>query len=244
MNILEHSNGVINVQYTSLTHLLSLEHIKNIHAYFMISMKNKRFSKHLIRSVLQYALSMNWKLEITVVDAPYFSALSWNDSEGSRSLESGHEKLNRIALETKEKVTRIVQSFEPSCFKILEWSSISDQCESWIKDEINKAFIQNQHVTELLEAQTQEATGLDRSDPEFRAKVDFLLNEFPTLIWMYYSSENSVVDVYPGKNAFFFNELEKGHLIDELPKITKLVQKSPPLIYANVSAISVSKPSS
>jgi len=236
MKQLEHEFNRKTVQYTTSADYLSLDYIKSRKALFYISMKNRIFSKELISWVLLYSKYMNWQLEVCVVDKPYYAFVEWQKKEYGISDKDEIGLLNKVSFEIKRKTEKIISAMNAIKVNFLEWNYLHSQCPDWIKTELREGFNKNGRVFELLSEQTKDIVGKLVGYKNLPGKFEFILDEVPVLIWAYYNEQSSLVDIYPGENAIFFVDLEKGVLANELPLISRMIVKSKPLLYGNIKA--------
>jgi hypothetical protein len=232
--ILEHDLNNKNI-FFSCSSDFSSEDIKTRIIVLYISMKNKSFSKSFINWVIDYALHWDVDLELSIVNKPYYSFYEWKRQ--FLNIEDGSELeiLDKIHNDSIIKVKNILNQTKTNKVKFLNWDILSNQCPSWLKTEIQNAFKRKGKVYNLITSQTKKITSVD-DNFEIEGKSQFMLSELPVLTWCYYNRKQGVTDIYPGENISYFNDLELGHLKDELPNTYKFVLDSSPLIYGNVKA--------
>lgn len=219
----EYNNG--KIKYSTTTSLLSPSFLIKKTAYLLISMKNALFSKRFIDWSVQYANSLNLNLIVSVVDTPYKACIE------KTSINADLLKYEKVKQDTYKKVNTIKSVNEFATF--YNWEELEKKCPKWIQDEFNQAFNLKNKVFDNVCQQTKLILG-DLSNYELAYKTRFILSEFPVLIWLYYETNESKIDMYPGENADFFTFLENGFFKDELPSISKLITENNRLIYANL----------
>jgi len=120
---------------------------------------------------------------------------------------------------------------------IFAWYDIERLVPIQVGSELKAAFERRESVYRSLIQQVRISTDENLGEHELEQASIFLQREFPVLIYLYYVLLPNAVDVYPGPQANFFWELERGSFYEELPTSTKIAQSGPGLIYAEVSTI-------
>lgn len=212
---------------------LSYFNMNGVNALFFISMKNKAFSRNLISWFLRYSHHMKMNPILCVVDGPYFEYEYWKAANLQKKDELSIKKLRKISEQVHRRVDKVIGSFKDMKIKKIDWDTLRKECPVWIKKELRKAFGQHGKVFEIVSEQSSKAIK-SCSSSEMRGKNEFVLDELPVLLWTYYQVHTRRVDFYPGENAKIFTEIEIGNLSDELPRITRMVNSSSALVYANI----------
>lgn len=234
MLTLEHQYGEKMVVYSTLNQNISLERIKKARALFFVSMKNKLFSKNLIRWFLLYTKYMGMSQDICVVDRPYFSFEDWRLRNVKVVDQSSVSTLQKVSIEVKRKVEKLVNEETSSNIRIMEWDFLQSLCPDWVDIEIRNALEKKGKVHQLFFKQTKKIIRENIGKDDLEGKMEFLISEMPVLLWTYYGEPGDIVDFYPDRNTKFFWELEKGSLVDELPRISQMVKQATPHIYGHI----------
>lgn len=201
--------------------------------YFVgVSLKNPRFSKKWLDAVSSDVSAMNGKLVLSVVDIPYFASLavrSMADSE--RTVE--HEKLLRMRNEVAALVRRVRLAGDVAP-EVVDWAGIDAAILPTLREELRLAFSRRGVVFSLIVGQTEMIRGEKMVPSDWDTGCEFLLQEIPVLVDIYYRLLVGAIDVYPGPNAQFFWHLDAGLLAHELPLTSALARSSRPLTCAHV----------
>jgi hypothetical protein len=115
------------------------------------------------------------------------------------------------------------------------WNAAERLVPEKLRAEIHSAFLLERRVYSVLLDQIRVNVADMENIEELKQASVFLLNEIPVLLFIYYILIPDVIDVYPGPQAEFFWELERGKFSEEMPISTELAFRSEGLIYADVT---------
>jgi len=167
-----------------------------------------------------------------LVDVPYFETLVYN--EPNVRIQKRQLAILYTQCEQHERRLQRLTSQFSKVIHIFRWNAAERLVPEKFFVEIRSAFLLERRVySALLDQVRMNVAGLEEIEELKRASV-FLLNEIPVLLFMYYRLFPDIIDVYPGPQAEFFWELERGTFTDEMPISTQLACQSEGLIYADV----------
>jgi hypothetical protein len=197
-----------------------------------ISIKNPRFSNALISSFARICCDNMAQGLVTVVDRPYELNLraagrgpAWEHAE--------IEKLRRIAAETRIRVTRMLAKERASRIELLDWNTLEEVTPAWLTDEIHAGWNRRGIFYADVLAQTQTVIP-ETEQPLLERYAEFMIDELPVLLYLYYFGCEQVVDFYPGPQPLLFWKLEAGVYAEELPELARRLIPRDGLVYANV----------
>jgi len=201
--------------------------------YLMVSVKNPNFSGHLVNTFCELVETHFGRGEVILVDTPYASTISAIETDETirrRELED----LHRVTDEKHRFVERILAK-RARVLPVYSFDQVTREVPPSLLHEVRAAFeIEGRFRRAILDRSREvaPATIPDAFLPRF---AEFLVSEIPVLCFLYYArGEPGVVDVYPGENLEIIWDIERGHYADELPGISRLVERSPGLIYVDV----------
>ena len=201
--------------------------------YFLgISLKNKRFSNDWIAEVLDGVGHLSGSAVIALVDTPYISTEE-TLSSGKMDLVRRLEVLQRQSEENRERLQRLIRPYS-SFVTMVSWSDLEKLKSLEIVIELNSAFKKSTRVRSLVLAQVQKVFSSSLAATEIEHLAKFFIEEIPTLISIYYSAFDGIIDLYPGPQADFFWELDSGALQSDLPMATALALSRCPHTYGSI----------
>jgi|GEM_PF-2129203 len=210
----------------SLTDIAILE---NRIGLLAISIKNPRFSNEMVTSFLEFSRSGFSEALITIVDKPYERNLLAAKKD-SVWLLAETEKLRRIANETKVRINRMIGKVAGVKVRLLDWDELQKNTPDWLIREIREAWNQRGSFYEHIRAQTASVL-LDTSDDQIDGYAEFMLEELPVLLQLYYFSEAAMADAYPGPQPDLFWKIESGFFAEQLPVLTGRMKEANGVIY-------------
>lgn len=207
--------------------------LRNRDFLIAVSLRNPKFSNRWLRAVITDIGSLEGRISLCLVDAPYFERMRNGDQDKEQ------RKLFLSALreqreQQQRRLARLASEF-PSGVELFAWYDIEWLVPQEIGRELRSAFRLRGEVYECLMDQVRLSVGGLKSSDELELASIFLQREFPVLIYIYYVMLSGLIDVYPGPQANFFWSLERGKFREELPVSTGLAQASEGHIYADVS---------
>jgi ribosomal protein S18 acetylase RimI-like enzyme len=197
-----------------------------------ISVKNPRFSNALVAAFCRAARERFAGGVVTVVDRPYernVAAGSGTPDEQQREIET----LRRVAAETRARVGRIVAK-HGSAVSIKAWDDLTAETPPWLTQAIRAAWERRGRFHAGLLAQSRAILPNEPAPEELERYAEFLLEELPVLLHLYYFRDREVVDVYPGPNPPVFWGIEAGAYADEMPELAHRLSPRGGLVYAHV----------
>lgn len=210
----------------SLTDIAILE--KRI-GLLAISIKNPRFSNEMVTSFLEFSRNGFSEALITIVDKPYERNLHAAKKDSAWLL-AETEKLRRIANETKVRINRMIGRFPGVKVRLLDWDELQKNTPDWLVREIREAWNQRGSFYRHIRAQTASVL-LDTSDDQIDDYAEFMLEELPVLLQLYYFSEAPLADAYPGPQPDLFWKIESGFFAEQLPVLTGRLKEANGVIY-------------
>lgn len=224
--------GDVRVTISSLGREYEVEDLKDKTGFLMISVKNRRFTNHLIDRYCRFALEHLAAGRLTVVDKPYVrNVLATQTTADARSREVA--KLERISGEVRRQTEKVLAKYPGEKLSLVPWSRLVEETPSWLKEEITSGFRRQETFHDDLIRQTSKVIRRPMTDPALESFAEFLVEEAPVLLYLYYLLDERIVDVYPGENAELFWKIEHGAYATELPEITRIATSHPGLIYAD-----------
>lgn len=181
------------------------------------SVKNRAFSREFFQNVARLAQECFSRLEIVIVDTPYAfneaakrGGLVPSDRELATVRKLGDERFRMI---TKTLNSNLIAGFPT---RVRRWDDFeADSDIQQLKVEMQAAFQRRStFYEEILQYSSLWSRSLGGVDIE--AFSNFLLEEFPVFIKLYYI-DKLLVDIYPGPNFTFFQKLEDGVWELDLP---------------------------
>ncbi|MBU1749626.1 MAG: hypothetical protein KKA73_18235 [Chloroflexi bacterium] len=202
--------------------------------YLFVSLKNKLFTRELLRWFVDLCETRACTGAICVVDEPYLfnrRALLGVDDLPHAEL----TRLSRQSDEIERKAQKAIRAQRSTRVTTMAWQQLSAAIPAWLKAEVQAAFDHRGNFYEQVVRQVILAQGPQHSQQKLERYAGFFLCEIPVLIYAYYAEPGGVVDVYPGETANVLWQIELGALRDELPRTTAFALAGPKLIYVNVA---------
>ena len=225
-------SGDIRVTISSSGREYELEDLKDKTGFLMISIKNRRFTKHLIDRYCQFAMEYLGAGRLTVVDKPYVrNVLATRTAADARSLEV--EKLETISREVGRRAKKVVAKYPSEKLSLVSWTRLVEETPTWLKEEVASGFRRKGAFYDELIRQTAKVIRDPVSHAALERFAEFLVEETPVLLYLYYLHRDRIVDVYPGENAEFIWKIERGCYASDLPEISKIANRHPGLIYVD-----------
>ena len=202
---------------------------ENREFFIAVSMKNRKFSNKWLNSVLTDINLNGGRGIITLVDLPYFTHAMCRHERLLDKFDA-LQVLQKIRRENVGRIEKVIRPFES--FRYYDWDYFERLTDIKLKKEFEVAFMKKCKVYEMIIEQVKEAVGKKLLKTDLEASTRFVLDETPVLVWLYYKMLPGFIDVYPGKQAPLFWEIESGAIRDELPISCSLAASSSPLCYA------------
>ncbi len=197
-----------------------------------ISIKNPNFSNALICLFARLCGERLAQGLVTIVDRPYERniraaglSLSWEDVQ--------IKKLRGIAAETRVRVIRMLAKEGTNRIQMVGWDALTEMTPAWLVDEIRAGWDRRGIFYEDVLAQTR-AVIPHAERPVLERYAEFVLDELPVLLHLYYFGCEQLVDFYPGPQSMLFWRLESGAYAEELPELARRLIPREGLIYAHV----------
>jgi hypothetical protein len=217
---------------SSHENLISLENLRAQKFLIAVSLRNPRFSNAWIRAAATEIVDLSGKIWMCLVDDPYFERVK---GSGERNLT---DKLATLAEERRahqRRLEEIASRFPEGTVSLFSWEDVQSSVPLELKEEFHHSFTDDSNVRDSILRQVKITRGENLSDEEMAKSSIFLLAEFPVLTYIYYSYLPLAIDVYPGPQADFFWQLERGRFQETLPLATSMAQGGRGLTYADVS---------
>ncbi len=196
-----------------------------------VSIKNPRFSNALISEFVRFCSHSLAQGIVTVVDRPYERNLSAAGHSSARE-RAEIEKLRRIAEETRVRVTRILTGEGSGKIRLIGWDSMAEMTPVWLFDEIRAGW--NRRGTFYADVLAQTQTVIQCTEQRMLERyAEFILEELPVLLHLYYFRHEQLVDFYPGPMPMLFWNLESGAYSKELPELMRQLIPREGLVYAH-----------
>ena len=201
--------------------------------YLMVSIKNPNFSARLVNAFCDLVETHLAGGEVILVDRPYTSTISATEvDETVRRREIAN--LHRIAGEKRRFVERILAK-RATFVPVRSFDQVEREVAPSVLHEVRHAFEVEGRFRRAILDRTREVAPATIPDALIPRFAEFLVSEIPVLCSLYYArGEPGVVDVYPGENLQVIWDIERGIYADELPRISRLAEHSPGLIYVDV----------
>jgi len=197
-----------------------------------VSIKNSRFTNALISAFARMCSDRLAQGLVTIVDRPYERNISAT-GRGPGWEHAEIEKLRRIAAETRVRVMRMLAKEGAGQIQLLDWSALAEMTPAWLVDEIRRGWNRRGPFYEDILSETRAVIpSIEKSKLERYA--EFVLEELPVLLHLYYFSGEQVVDFYPGPPPKLFWKLESGAYAEELPEFMRQIIRREGLIYAHI----------
>jgi len=224
--------GDIRVTISSLDREYEVEDLKDKTGFLMISIKNRRFTNRLIDRYCRFAVEHLAAGRLTVVDKPYVrNVLATQTTADARSREVG--KLERISREVGRRTEKVLARYPGNKLSLVPWSRLVAETPPWLTEEIASGFRKKGGFYDDLIRQTATVIRRPTTDAALEQFAEFLVEEAPVLLYVYYLQGERIVDVYPGENLELIWKIEHGCYAAELPEITRIAASHPGLIYAD-----------
>lgn len=201
--------------------------------YLMVSVKNPVFGARLVEVFYDLVESYLEGGEIILVDTPYAATIEATETDEAirerklRTLDTVAREKRRFLERTlgKRGIALPVRSFE----------DVEREVDPMLVREVAEAFEhEGQFRSEILSRARQVIPEVvpETSLPRF---ATFLVREIPTLCHIYFSRKGpGIVDVYPDEPWDLFWDIERGAYADVLPRISRLAERSPGVVYVDV----------
>jgi hypothetical protein len=197
-----------------------------------VSIKNPRFSNALISAFARECSDRLAHGLVTIVDRPYERNLR-AAGRGSAWEHAEIEKLGRISAETRVRVIRTLAKEGAGQIQLLGWDALAEMTPSWLVDEIRAGWNRRGIFYADVLAQTR-AVIPAAEQPVLERYAEFILEELPVLLHLYYFGREQLVDFYPGPQSMLFWKLESGTYAEELPELARRLIPREGLVYAHV----------
>lgn len=206
-------------------------------AYLFLSLKNPHFTKELIIWFIEVCQTHFERGIICIVDEPYYHNLA-ADFEMEQVPPEHVDKLKKYAHQKQSMVQKCLNTIGSLNVQLAPWFLLSLYTPQWMKDEIRSAFqLKGLFYNQVLH-QVSISRRVSFESEKLEHYAEFVLSELPVLSHAFYALPQGVVDFYPGEDSSqFYDTVKSGLFANELPKITKFIQSSKPLIYANVLGV-------
>lgn len=200
-------------------------------AWLMISVKNPAFSNRLVNGFCRLVGEIGFRQGcVTIVDTPYMANIRANQHDAAQA-GAEIEKLRRIGVEQLARCQKVLRR-HPACnIALRPWAGLEETIPQWIRAEVHDAFHAPGRFRVDVLARTRLAVPPEVPDARLPQFAQFLVEELPVLLALYYLEPGSIVDVYPGENPALLWNIERGLYADELPGITALARASDGLVY-------------
>jgi hypothetical protein len=195
-----------------------------------VSVKNARFSRELIRAFIRFCNDHLASGLVTIVDRPYESNLraagrgwAWEYVEIN--------KLWRIAAEKRRSVVRALAKEGKGRIQIIDWDALTKMTPGWLFKEIRAGWDRRGLFHADVLAHTRES--IPDAEQALEGYAEFVLEELPVLLHLYYFRYEKVVDFYPGPQPPLFWKVECGAYAEDLPELTLRLMAREGLVYAH-----------
>ncbi len=223
---IEWSYGIAHWKVQRRRAMLYPSELRGARYFVGVSLKSRLFSRRWLLAISEAVSHQGGELMLCLVDSPYLKSTLKEPKSFSLFEKLRSERLTSLDLVMDRKIT--------NCSRVI-WSDLEHQVDGRISSELRSAFERKGRVFNLLMAQTRKALGWSASNSDVLQSCEFLLQELPTLMWIYYSAYPGAIDLYPAANAQFLWELDELSLSSELPYATELAASSMPLTYGHIS---------
>jgi hypothetical protein len=222
----------IRVSVLSLKRSYALADLRDKSGFLMISVKNPLFTRKLVDRYCRFSIEHLDAGLITIVDLPYIRNIlaSFEDPEARRR---EIEKLESISGEIRRLVEKVLTGYPSSNVSVVSWNSLVEETPRWLQEEIRAGFRVGGKFYGDIMAQTKKVIRVPGNERNLERFAEFLLEETPVILHLYYLYEARVVDFYPGPPADYFLKLEEGLYADELPEISRIAGKHAGMIYVD-----------
>jgi hypothetical protein len=195
-----------------------------------VSVKNARFSSALIGAFIRLCNDhLAWGL-MTIVDRPY----ECNLRAAGRGWAWEHveiNKLSRIAAEKRRSLMRALAKERKGGIQFIDWAALTKMTPEWLFKEIRTGWDRRGLFHADVLAQTRER--FPDAEHALEGYTDFVLEELPVLLHLYYFGYEQVVDFYPGPQPPLFWKVESGVYAEDLPQLTLRLMPREGLVYAH-----------
>ncbi|MDX5362896.1 MAG: hypothetical protein LPJ91_01900 [Pseudazoarcus pumilus] len=202
-------------------------------AWLMISVKNPAFSNRLVDGFCRLVGEIGFRQGfVTIVDTPYMANILANRHDPVQA-EAEVVKLQRISAEQQARCRKVLRRHSACCIALRSWAELDQGMPQWLRAEVQAAFQAPTRFRADLLARTRLVVPEAVPDERLPQFAQFLVEELPVLLGLYYLEPDSIVDVYPGENLALVWNVERGLYADELPGITALARASDGLAYVD-----------
>jgi hypothetical protein len=229
-NIINVDGWVLRISARDRT--LGLSDLSSRVGHLMISIKNPRFNRDLIKGFCRFSSRYLQSSYITVVDTPYLhniQAFCPDPQEAMRKTSN----LAKLAQERTRQVEKIIKQFPQASLNFISWKDLSSKVPVWIEHEIKDAFHSGGKFRRALSDECRSIVqNYDLADNKLALEY-FLVSEIPTLIYCYYMFHGGIVDFYPGKIGRYLWGIDTGLYEGQVPRISKLARSHQGITYVD-----------
>lgn len=215
---------------------LSSEAVQGRPFFLGLSLRSPKFNRKLVTEFALLTKRFSHSAYITTFNYPLiFNILA----KGSSVEEFEHEFdiLRKLDGDAERMVERIIsQPTNDPEIRFLKFEQLFNCVPESYFIEIRNLFLQNRffqqkcidHVKKTFSIAPDQALGKKYT------LVEYFVFELPILLYLAYSFEGGVVDVYPGVNPSILWEFDAGHYDSHCPQIAKDRQQSAGLLYVEL----------
>jgi hypothetical protein len=173
---------------------------------------------------------------VTVVDRPYLRNVA-AARRGAAWEEQERRTLERIAGEARARAERIVAAHGGPGVRVVAWDDLVHATPAWLDDGIRAAWARRGRFHADVLAHVRSVVPALPADDTAEPWAEFLLEELPVLLAVYYGGGRAVVDVYPGPQPPLFWRIEAGGYAEEMPEVARRLDPGEGLAYLEARAV-------
>ncbi len=140
-------------------------------------------------------------------------------------------KLSRIAAEKRRSLIRALAKEGKGRIQLIDWDTLTKMTPSWLFKEIRAGWDRRGLFHADVLAHTRER--FPDAEQALEGYAEFVLEELPVLLHLYYFGYEQVVDFYPGPQPPLFWNVESGVYAEDLPELTLRLMPREGLVYAH-----------
>jgi len=195
-----------------------------------VSIKNSRFSSKLIDAFIRFCNDHLASGLVTIVDRPY--ECNVRAAGGGWAWECAEiDKLRRIAAEKRRSLNRALAKERKGGIELVDWDVLAKMTPEWLVEEIRAAWDRRGLFHRDVLAHTRER--FPDAKHALEGYAEFVLQELPVLLHLYYFGYEQVMDFYPGPQPLLFWKLESGAYAEDLPELDLRLIPREGLVYAH-----------
>lgn len=195
-----------------------------------VSVKNRRFSSNLIRAFVRLCNEHLARALVTIVDRPYECNIK-AARRGWAEERVEIDKLRHIATEKRRSLIRALAKEGKGGIQLIAWDALSEMTPEWLSEEIRAGWKRRGLFHADVLAHTRER--FPDAEHALEGYAEFLLEELPVLVHLYYFGHEQIVDFYPGPQPPLFWKIESGAYAEDLPELTLRLKPRQGLVYAH-----------